>query len=149
MRYTVTRTQGTGESRAALTVNVRLQQTGDYITWPAGYMPDAQGRYTIPVTFAASSSVATLTLTTSDDDVTEVNGTLSASLLASSNSKYNVVTTAAQNTVLRDNELSQISVAVVAGRVTEGEDVQFRFTRFGDDSTAVASACGWAVWRRS
>ena len=137
VHYTVTRTQGTGESRAALTVNVRLQQTGDYITWPAGYMPDAEGRYTIPVTFAASSSVATLTLTTSDDDVTEVNGTLSASLLASSNSKYAVVTTAAQNTVLRDNELSQVSVAVVAGRVTEGEDVQFRFTRFGDDSTAV------------
>ncbi len=137
VHYTVTRTQGTGESRAALTVNVRLQQTGDYITWPAGYMPDAEGRYTIPVTFAASSSVATLTLSTSDDDVTEVNGTLSALLLASSNSKYTVVTTAAQNTVLRDNELSQISVAVVAGRVTEGEDVQFRFTRFGDDSTAV------------
>ena len=82
VHYTVTRTQGTGESRAALTVNMRLEQTGDYITWPAGYMPDAEGRYTIPVTFAASSSVATLTLTTSDDDVTEVNGTLSASLLA-------------------------------------------------------------------
>ena len=137
VHYTVTRTQGTGESRAALTVNMRLEQTGDYITWPAGYMPDAEGRYTIPVTFAASSSVAALILTTSDDDVTEVNGTLSALLLASSNSKYTVVTTAAQNTVLRDNELSQISVAPVAGRVTEGTDAEFRFTRFGDDSTAV------------
>ena len=47
------------------------------------------------------------------------------------------MTTAAQNTVLRDNELSQIAVAPVAGRVTEGTDAEFRFTRFGDDSTAV------------
>ena len=136
VRYTITRTQGTGQSRAALTVNLQLEQTGDYVSWPPEHQPGSDGRYTIPLTFAPSSRVTSLTLTTNDDDLAEVNGILSALLLPSANNKYTVATIA-QNTVLRDNEQPQVSVAVVAGRVTEGEDVQFRFTRFGDDSTAV------------
>ena len=136
VRYTITRTQGTGQSRAALTVNLQLEQTGDYVSWPQEHQPGSDGRYTIPVTFAPSSRVTVLTLTTSDDDVAEANGILSALVQPSSNNKYTVATTA-QNTVLRDNEQPQVSVAVVAAAVTEGEAAQFRFTRSGDNSDAV------------
>ena len=136
VRYTITRTQGTGQSRASLTVNLQLEQTGDYVSWPQEHQPGSDGRYTIPVTFAPSSRVTVLTLTTSDDDVAEANGILSALLLPSANNKYTVATTA-QNTVLRDNEQPQVSVAVVAAAVTEGEAAQFRFTRSGDNSDAV------------
>ena len=136
VRYTITRTLDTGQSRAALTVNLRLEQTGDYVSWPQEHQPGTDGRYTIPLTFAPSSRVTVLTLTTSDDDVAEANGILSALLLPSANNKYTVETATAQNTVLRDNEQPQVSVAVVAAAVTEGEAAQFRFTRSGDNSTA-------------
>ena len=136
VRYTITRTQGTGQSRAALTVNLQLEQTGDYVSWPQEHQPGSDGRYTIPLTFAPSSRVTVLTLTTSDDDVAEANGILSALLLPSANNKYTVATATAQNTVLRDNEQPQVSVAVVAAAVTEGEAAQFRFTRSGDNSDA-------------
>ena len=139
VQYTLIRSRGEGVSRAALTVNLQLEQTGDYVSWPAGRLPDGEGRYTIPVTFAPSSTEASLTLTTSDDSAVEANGALSAVLLPSAdpNNKYAVVTTTALNTVIRDNEKPQVSVAAVADRVTEGADAQFRFTRFGDDSSAV------------
>ena len=62
--YVLTRTASSGQSRAAMTVEVQLSETGEYIAWPADVSPGADGSYTIPVTFAANSRRATLTLAT-------------------------------------------------------------------------------------
>ena len=52
LSYTLTRTWELGQSYGELSVNVKLAQTGDYITWPAAHQPDADGLVTIPVTIA-------------------------------------------------------------------------------------------------
>ena len=82
LSYTLTRTWGPGQSQGELSVNVRLAQTGDYITWPAGRQPDAEGLVTIPVTFVARSLTAILTLETVDDEVSEADGSVTATILA-------------------------------------------------------------------
>ena len=150
VRYTITRTQGTGQSRAALTVNLQLEQTGDYVSWPQEHQPGSDGRYTIPLTFAPSSRVTVLTLTTSDDDVAEANGILSALLLPSANNKYTVATATAQNTVLRDNEQPQVSSGGGSRRGHRGRGRPVPLHQVPvTTATRSASACGWAACRRS
>ena len=134
VRYALSRTAAAGQSREELIVNVLLEQTGDYISWPEDYEPDTNGRYTIPVTFGANRQRAVLTLTTDDDDDSETNGEITAQLLASSNNEYTLATTTPQETVLIDDEAPQVSVEAVAARVTEGTDAQYRITRTGDAS---------------
>ena len=134
VRYTLSRTAAAGQSREELIVNVLLEQTGDYISWPAAHQPDADGRYTIPVAFAAHRQRAVLTLMTDDDDDSETNGEITAQLLASSNNEYTLATTTPQTTVLMDDEAPQVSVEAVAAKVTEGTDAQYRITRTGDAS---------------
>ena len=132
--YTLTRTLGTGQSRAALTVNLRLEQTGDYVSWPQGLQPDTDGRYTIPVTFPAGRGTTILSLAMVDDDVSEANGLASAVVLPSSDGRYTVGTNVPQETILRDNELPVVSLAPVNAEVTEGNTAQYTFTRLGDTS---------------
>ena len=50
LSYTLTRAWAPGQDQGQLVANVQLAQTGDYITWPAGHQPDADGQVTIPVT---------------------------------------------------------------------------------------------------
>ena len=136
VRYTITRTADAGQSRAELTVNVQLEQTGDYITWPTAHQPDADGLVTIPVNFAARSLTATLTLETVDDQVSEDNGSVTASILADVDGSYVTGADSGHTTRLLDNDLPVISVAAVSAEVTEGTDAQFRFNRMGNTSGA-------------
>ena len=134
VRYTIARTADARQSREEMTVNVQLEQTGDYIAWTEQQQPDTAGRVTIPVTFARRATTATIALDTEDDQATEANGLLSARLLSSSDNKYTVATTTAVVTTLHDNEQPRISVEAVNAEITEGADAQFRFTRVGDSS---------------
>ena len=136
VRYTITRTSDAGQSRAELTVNVQLEQTGDYITWPTAHQPDADGLVTIPVNFAARSLTATLTLETVDDQMSEDNGSVTATILADAGGSYVTGADSGHTTRLLDNDLPVISVAAVSAAVTEGTDAQFRFNRMGNTSGA-------------
>ena len=140
LSYTLTRTWDPGQSWEELSVNVALAQTGDYITWPAGRQPDADGLVTIPVTFAARSLTATLTLETVDDEVSEDNGSVTATILADADGSYVTGADSDHTTRLLDNDPTIISVSAVSAEVTEGTDAQFRFTRIGN--TGVATRVG-------
>ena len=140
LSYTLTRTWDPGQSLGGLSVNLKLEQTGDYITWPAGRQPDAEGLVTIPVTFAARSLTATLTLETVDDDVSEADGSVTATILADADSSYVTGADSDHTTRLLDNDPPIISVSAVSAEVTEGTDAQFRFIRLGN--TGVATRVG-------
>ena len=140
LSYTLTRTWDPGQSQGELSVNVRLAQTGDYITWPAGRQPDADGLVTIPVTFAARSLTATLDLETVDDEVSEADGSVTATILADAGGSYATGADSDHTTRLLDNDPPIISVSAVSAEVTEGTDAQFRFTRIGN--TGVATRVG-------
>ena len=132
LSYTLTRTWELGQSYGELSVNVRLAQTGDYITWPTAHQPDADGLVTIPVTFASDSLTATLTLETVDDELSEAEGSVSATIPADAGGSYVTGAGSGHTTRLQDNDLAIISVAAVSAEVTEGTDAQFRFSRVGD-----------------
>ena len=132
LSYTLTRTWELGQSYGELSVNVRLAQTGDYITWPTAHQPDADGLVTIPVTFASDSLTATLTLETVDDELSEAEGSVSATIPADVGGSYVTGAGSGHTTRLQDNDLAIISVAAVSAEVTEGTDAQFRFSRVGD-----------------
>ena len=136
LTYTLTRTWAPGQSRGELPVNVRLAQTGDYITWPEGNEPGDDGLVTIPVTFAARSLTATFTLETVDDEVSEVHGSVTATILADAGGSYVTGADSDHATRLLDNDLPIISVTAVATEVTEGTAAQFRFSRMGNTSVA-------------
>ena len=141
--YTLTRTWDPGQSWEELSVNVALAQTGDYITWPAAHQPDADGLVTIPVAFAARSLTATLTLETVDDEVSERNGSVAATIRADAGGSYVTGADSDHTTRLLDNDPAIISVSAVSAVVTEGTDAQFRFTRIGN--TGVATRVGLYV----
>ena len=136
LSYTLTRTWDPGQSLGGLSVNLQLDQTGDFITWPAGRQPDADGLVTIPVTFAARSLTATLTMETVDDEVSEDNGSVTATILADAGGSYVTGADSAHTTRLLDNDPPIISVSAVSAEVTEGTDAQFRFTRIGNNGVA-------------
>ncbi len=136
LSYTLTRTWELGQSRGELPVNVRLAQTGNYITWPEGNEPGDDGLVTIPVTFAARSLTATFTLETVDDAVSEVHGSVTATILADPGGSYVTGADSDHATRLLDNDLPIISVTAVATEVTEGTDAQFRLSRMGNTSVA-------------
>ena len=143
LSYTLTRTWDPGQSQGELSVNVKLAQTGDYITWPAAHQPDADGMVTIPVTIAADSLTATLTLETVDDEVSEDNGSVTATILADAGGSYVTGADSDHTTKLLDNDPPIISVEAVSAEVTEGTDAQFRIIRIGN--TGVATRVGLYV----
>ena len=134
LSYTLTRTWDPGQGRGELSVNVELAQTGDYITWPTGRQPDADGQVTIPVTFAARSLTATLTLETVDNEVSEDNGSVTATILADADGSYVTGADSAHTARLLDNDPPIISVEAVGAVVTEGTNAQYRITRSGNTS---------------
>ena len=136
LSYTLTRTWDPGQSRGELSIDVKLAQTGDYITWPAAHQPAADGPVTIPVTIAADSLTAALTLETVDDEVSEADGSVTATILADANGSYVTGADSDHTTKLVDNDPPIISVEAVSAEVTEGTDSQFRFSRVGDTSVA-------------
>ena len=134
LSYTLTRTWDPGQGRGELSVNVQLAETGDYITWPTDHQPDADGQVTIPVTFAARSLTGALTLGTVDDEVSEDNGSVTATILADADGSYVTGADSAHTARLLDNDPPIISVEAVAAVVTEGTNAQYRITRSGNTS---------------
>ena len=134
LSYTLTRTWDPGQGRGELSVNVQLAETGDYITWPTDHQPDADGQVTIPVTFAARSLTGALTLGTVDDEVSEDNGSVTATILADADGSYVTGADSAHTARLLDNDPPIISVEAVAAVVTEGANAQYRITRSGNTS---------------
>ena len=134
LTYTLTRTWDPGQSRAELTVNVQLEQTGDYISWPTDHQPDANDMVTIPVTIAERSLIGTLTLDTVNDAVSEDNGSVIATILADADGSYVTGADSAHTAKLLDNDPPIISVEAVAAVVTEGANAQYRITRSGNTS---------------
>ena len=134
LTHTLTRTWAPGQSQAELTVNVRLEQTGDYIAWPTDHQPDANDMVTVPVTIAKGSLTGSFTLETVDDEVSEADGSVTATILAGANGKYVAGTSSAVTTTLLDNDPPTISVEAVAAEVAEGDNSQYRITRSGNTS---------------
>ncbi len=134
LSYTLTRSWAPGQDQGQLIVNVQMAGTGDYITWPTDYQPDANDMVTIPVTIAKGSLTATLALDTADDAVSENAGSVTATILADTNGKYVAGTSSAVTTTLLDNDPPTISVEAVAAVVTEGANAQYRITRSGNTS---------------
>ena len=134
LTYTLTRTWDPEQSRAELTVNVQLEQTGDYISWPTDHQPDANDMVTIPVTIAERSLTGTLTLDTVDDAVSEDNGSVIATILADADGSYVTGADSAHTAKLLDNDPPIISVEAVVAVVTEGANAQYRITRSGNTS---------------
>ena len=134
LSYTLTRTWDLGQNQGQLVANVQLAQTGDYITWPTGHQPDADGLVTIPVNIPEGSLTGTLTLDTVDDAVSENAGSVTATILADSNGSYVAGADSARTTTLLDNDPPVISVEAVAAEITEGTNAQYRVTRAGNTS---------------
>ena len=128
LSYTLTRSWALGQSQGGLSVDVRLAQTGDYISWPTGRLPDADGLVTIPVTIAVGSLTASLTLDTVDDEVSEAPGSATATVLSGANSNH--------TTLLLDDDPQLVSVEAITDEITEGANAQYRLTRVGDTSGA-------------
>ena len=137
LSYTLTRTWAPGQDQGQLIVNVQLAETGDYITWPTDYQPDANDMVTIPVTIAIGSLTGTLALDTVDDAVSENAGSVAATILADTNGTYVAGTSSAITTTLLDNDPPTISVEAVAAVVTEGTNAQYRITRSGSTSASL------------
>ena len=116
LTYTLTRTWEPGQSHGELSVNVRLAQTGDYITWPTAHQPDAGGLVTIPVNLCGRSLTATLTLETVDDEVSEADGSVIATILADAGGSYVTGADSDHTTKLLDNDPPIISVEAVVRR---------------------------------
>ena len=136
--YTLTRVWEVSGRLDELTVNLQLEQTGDYVIWPQGIAPDGNGLVNIPVTFADRALTATLALDTEDDEVSRANGSLSAELAASSDNSYTVGAGSSQTTVLRDNDLPTVSVIPVSSTITEGASARYRITRQGNTAEAIS-----------
>ena len=134
LSYTLTRTWDPGQGRGELSVNVELAQTGDYITWPTDHQPDANDMVTIPVTIAERSLTGTLTLDTVDNEVSEDNGSVTATILADADGSYVTGADSAHTARLLDNDPPIISVEAVGAVVTEGANAQYRITRSGNTS---------------
>ena len=143
LSYTLTRTWAPGQDQGQLVVNVQLDETGDYITWPTDHQPDVNDLVTIPVTIEKGSLTAGLTLDTVDDTVSENAGSVTATILADTNGKYVAATSSALTTALLDNDPPIISVEAVAAEITEGTDAQYRITRSGN--TAAPTRVGLYV----
>ena len=75
-----------------------------------------------------------------DDEVSEDNGSVTATILADADSSYVTGADSDHTTRLLDNDPPIISVSAVSAEVTEGTDAQFRFTRIGN--TGVATRVG-------
>ena len=97
---------------ANLDVTVEVTQSGDFIT---------TGSHTITI---PASGTATLTVPTTNDNIDEVDGSVTATI--STGTEYNVSTTAGAATAnVADDEISEISITA-DGDITEDENAVFR-----------------------
>ena len=118
---------------ANLTVNLRVQQMGDFVA--AG----ALGRKT--VTIPGGMSSATYTVQTVNDNVDETNGQVRVQVLAGSG--YAPGSPAFHNAIVTDNDNSAVSFSAASYRVSEGEavSVTLNIVQPRSTTTAVGISC--------
>ncbi|MGI9250262.1 MAG: Calx-beta domain-containing protein, partial [Pseudohongiellaceae bacterium] len=82
------------------------------------------------LTLPAGITNATFTVATIDDDMDELDGAIIATLVTDSGSPpvYNLGTPATARVTVRDNDLTELSIAAVKTPITEGEPATFRIT---------------------
>ncbi len=118
---------------ANLTVNLRVQQTGDFVA--AGNL----GRKT--VTIPGGMSSATYTVDTVNDQTDEDNGVVQVTVLAGDG--YAPGSPAFHNAAVADNDNSAVSFSAASYRVSEGEavSVTLNIVQPRSTTTAVGITC--------
>ena len=133
VEFTLTRA---GLLDEALTVNVSVIQTSDNTGVEANFISG-----TVPTTmaFAAGSATATLTVSTSDDSLTEPHATIAAAITApgsgDDDDAYRLGDPASADVRIRDDDranTASLSLSAQSGVVEEGEDAVFIVTRTGN-----------------
>ena len=97
----------------AITVSVSVTEDGDVIS---GTLPSS-------VTINANESTATLTVSTDDDNVGEINGIVTAEVATGTG--YTVGRSSSASVTVQDDDLSETTIVVGTTPVTEGTDVVF------------------------
>ena len=100
----------------ALTVNVRVSETGNVIS----------GTPSSTVTIDADKTSATVTVATDDDDADESNSVVTAGLQGGTG--YTVGSTSSTTVTVNDNDPPEITISAGTSPVTEGTDVTFTIT---------------------
>ncbi len=118
---------------AGLTVNLRVQQTGDFVA--AGDL----GRKT--VTIPGGMSSATYTVQTVNDNVDEANGQVRVQVLAGDG--YAPGSPAFHDAIVTDNDNAAVSFSAASYRVSEGEavSVTLNIVQPRSTTTAVGISC--------
>ncbi len=121
-----------------LTVNVSVAQVSDNTGVEANFISG-----TVPTTmaFAAGSATATLTVSTSDDSLTEPHATIAAAITApgsgDDDDAYRLGDPASADVRISDDDranTASLSLSAQSGVVEEGEDAVFIVTRTGNTS---------------
>ena len=126
--FSLGRTSALGESTGALTVTVRLDETGD--TLGGTVLQDTQ------VVFPSRETSVVLTVATLDDMSAEADSSLTARVSVDGDGKYLVGTAASATVVVVDNEPATYTITADAAEVTEGSDAVFTVTRTGSSYRA-------------
>ena len=134
---TVNRSSEVGDSMAALTVNYNLSQSGSYLADSTLLGPDNGGPVESSVTIPKGRQSATIRLETEDDSVTEATGAVTVAIQEPDDGSYLLGTPHTVSPAVTDDELPMISADTDDSEVTEGDDVTFRFTRFGNPSGSI------------
>ena len=118
---------------ASLVVNLRVQQTGDFVA------ASALGRKT--VTIPGGMSSATYTVATVNDGTDEDDGSVRVTVLTGSG--YAPGSPAFHNTVVTDDDNSAVSFSAASYRVAEGDavSVTLNIVRPRSTTTAVGISC--------
>ena len=133
----VNRSSEVGDSMAALTVKYNLSQSGGYLADSTLLGPDNDGPVESSVTIPEGRQSVTIRLETEDDSLTEASGTVTVAILEPDDGSYLLGTPHTVSPAVTDDELPMISADTDDSEVTEGDDVTFRFARFGNLSGSI------------
>ena len=129
--FTIVRTSVPTESSERKEVGVLVEQTGDHLAVAPSTEP-------VIVTLPAGQYLAYLRLNTVDDDLSEINGAITATVQPSPIGEgvggYLLGSETSATATVIDNEIPIISVEPVTAEVTEGADASFRLRRLGNNA---------------
>ena len=129
--FTIVRTSVPTESWERQEVGVLVEQTGDHLAVAPTTEP-------VIVTLPAGQYLAYLRLNTVDDDLSEINGAITATVQPSPIGEgvggYLLGSETSATATVIDNEIPIISVEPVTAEVTEGADASFRLRRLGNNA---------------
>ena len=114
--FNINATMATATTR---TIQVMVSQTGDFLT---------NDEDTASVQLLANATDAILTLSTNDDNLDEVQGSINAQLLAHPNLIVNPVSSFSNaEIIVNDNDIPEFSLADPTGSVVEGQEIPVVF----------------------